>query len=197
MTTMDASFDPRAQLGRALDLVQRQIERLGPGDEGRRTPCAEFDVRTLLAHLVAVLRKLAVVRRGGDMTQVNDPATDLDGDEGEAFRAARAALEDVWRSDAALEPTYSVAWGTMTGRDLVDAYAHEFTVHAWDLAQVTGRADELDPALARAALDWYSRNVPAETRSDSGPFGPVVPVAEDADPYTRLAGFVGREVVRR
>lgn len=82
----------------------------------------------------------------------------------------------------------------MTGRELLNAYAHEFTVHAWDLARVTGRLHDLDPALAEAALDRYAHNVPAHSRSDDGAFSPIVEVAEHADAYTRLAGYLGRPV---
>ncbi|WP_147915837.1 TIGR03086 family metal-binding protein [Ruania zhangjianzhongii] len=193
MAVVDATVDPRPQLARALDQVEHQIAELRPHDFGRSTPCAEYDARTLLAHLVAVLRKLEVVRHGGDMTQVNDPATDLHGDEDAAFRHARTAFERAWEADSALGPDYTLAWGTMPGRALLDAYTHEFTVHAWDLSQVTGRGDDLDPVLAHAALDWFSRNVPAEDRSEDGPFAPVVAIANDAGPYARLAAFVGRQ----
>ena len=192
----DGAPDPRPQLAAALDQIKCQIDEISSADLGKPTPCAEFDVRTLLAHLVAVLRKLAVVRNDGVMADVPDPAVDVAGDETGAFRRARAELERLWASasDAELDVDRTLAWGTMTGRDVLDAYAHEFTVHAWDLSRVTGRGDALDPVLAESALDWYSRNVPADGRGAGGPFGPVVPVADDADPATRLAAFVGRAV---
>lgn len=195
MTATDPTHDPRPQLTLALDQVENQIRELRRGDMGRPTPCTEYDVRTLIGHLIAVLRKLEVVRHGGDMTQVKDPAHDLVGDEGDAFRLARSDFEQAWEAESSLGPVYTVAWGAMSGHELLDAYTHEFTVHAWDLAQATGRGAELDPALAEAAIGWYARNVPEEDRSeDGGPFGPAVPVADDAGPYTRLATFVGREV---
>jgi hypothetical protein len=82
----------------------------------------------------------------------------------------------------------------MTGREFLDAYAHEFTVHAWDLSRVTGLGNELDPLLAEAALDWYLLNVPADARPAGGPFAPAVTVDDDAGVYTRLAGFAGRQM---
>ena len=149
-------------------------------------------MRTLLAHLVAVLRKLVVVGNGGDMTTVTDPADDLDDDWRNAFRRARAELDVVWAPDSTLARNYALPWGTMTGHEFLDAYAHEFTVHAWDLSRVTNGRSQLDPALAVAALDWYSRNVPAEGRSEGGPFAPALPASDDADAYTKLAAYVGR-----
>jgi uncharacterized protein (TIGR03086 family) len=100
----------------------------------------------------------------------------------------------VWTPDSTLDTSYTVPWGTMTGREFLVAYAHEFTVHAWDLSRVTGRGSDLDPLLAEAALSWYSLNVPADARPAGGPFAPAVIVDCDADAYSRLAGFVGRHV---
>lgn len=186
--------DPRPQLQASLDQTQREVESIQPHQLGLSTPCAEFDVKTLLAHLVAVLRKLAVVGRGGDMTQVADPADDAVADWTAAFRRTRSDFDQVWAVDDKLAEDFRLAWGTMTGSALLDAYAHEFTVHAWDLAQVTGLQRELDPRLAEAALDWYTHNVGEPDRVEGGPFAPAVPVAAEADVYTRLAGYVGRRI---
>jgi uncharacterized protein (TIGR03086 family) len=191
---IDGTADPRPQLHAALDQTQRQVDAVQPHHLDRPTPCTEYDARLLLAHLVAVLRKLTIVRQGGDMTQVADPANDATADWAAAFRHARAELDQQWAAETTLSAGYTLAWGTMTGRELLDAYAHEFTVHAWDLARVTGCGEDLDPRLAEAALAWYSLNVPADNRAQPGPFAPAVPVAADADPYIRLAGFVGRPV---
>lgn len=192
MTERTTDFDPRPQMRSALDQTEQQVEALADDDLSRATPCAAYDVQTLIAHLVAVLRKLATVGRGGPMSAVSDPAVDLTGLLLEEFRRARTDLEDVWADDAALDRDHTLVWGVLTGRELLDAYAHEFTVHAWDLARATGREQDLDPVLAEAGLDWFARNVSPDDRSDDGPFGPVVEVSADADVHTRLAGFVGR-----
>lgn len=194
MPATDMTSDPRPGLAVSLDQVERQIEAMAPDDLSRATPCAEFDARTLIAHLVAVLRKLTVVRAGGEFAGVADPADDLPDDGRSALLHSRAALDRAWTPDAALEARYVLPYGTMTGRELLDAYTHEFTVHAWDLAQVTGREGDLDPALAEAAREWFVRNVPAGERGEGRPFAEPVDVADDAEPYTRLAACVGRSV---
>lgn len=192
MTTDDNRTDPRPPLSAALGQTQLQVGAIRSTDLDRPTPCAGYDVRTLLAHLVAVLRKLTVVRHGGDFAAVADPAVAL-GDDGPAASShARGDLERAWGPDPALAVSYALPYGTMTGRELIDAYSHEFTVHAGDLHRALGRDDDLDPRLAEAALDWYSRNVLADQHSEDGPFAPVVRVGEDAGPYTKLAAFVGR-----
>lgn len=188
-----AAPDPRPQLTAALDQIHAEIVDIDTADLHRPTPCAEYDVKTLLAHVVAVVRKLAVVGNGGVMAQVADPADDTE-DWAGTFGRARADLEQVWQTDSLLPESYTLPWGTMSGCDLLEAYAHEFTVHAWDLCRAADHRTELDPQLADAALDWYRRTIGTEDRSDDGPFAPVRPVADDADVYTRLAAFVGRPV---
>ncbi|MCT2582482.1 TIGR03086 family metal-binding protein [Actinophytocola gossypii] len=186
--------DPRPRLRAALDQTEHQINAVGHADLGLPTPCAEYDLRTLLAHLVAVLRKLTALGNGEGTADVPDPADDHTDDWGETFRGARAELEQVWTSDSALGKSYRLPWATLSGQELLAAYTHEFTVHSWDLARVTGRSADLDPVLAEVALDWFTHNLTAEDRGEGGQFGPVTPVADDADVYLRLAGFVGRPV---
>ena len=193
MTETTGRADPRPRLSRALDQTRHQVDALGRDDLGRPTPCTDYDVRTLLAHVIAVLRKLTVVGRGEDLGAVADPATDVTGEWGDEFRRTWDRFEQVWSDDSALDRSYAMPWASMSGRELLDAYAHEFTVRSWDLARVTGRVDDLDPGLAEAALSWFADNVPADSRDD-GHFGPVVEVPADADVYTRLAGYVGRPV---
>lgn len=194
MTEVDATPDPRPRLNAALDQTEHQISALRNADLDLPTPCAEYDLRTLLAHLVGVLRKLTSLGNGEGMTHVRDPADDHTDDWGGTFRSARADLEQVWTPDSALGESYALPWASLTGYELLEAYTHEFTVHAWDLSRVTDRGNELDPVLAEAALDWFTRNLTAEDRGEGGPFGPAVAVAADADVYLRLAAHVGRPV---
>ncbi|MDN5725208.1 MAG: TIGR03086 family metal-binding protein [Propionibacteriales bacterium] len=194
MASSTTPNDPRPLLEASLDQYEALVDVLNDTDLSQSTPCGQYDVQAVLAHVIAVLRKLITVGRGGDMTTVTDPADDVVGLSLRELRQTRADLRSTWALPDLLERECTVAWGTMTGRELLDAYTHEFTVHAWDLASTTGRVADLDPQLSEAALDWFTANVPADQRSDDGPFGPVVAVDETCDIHTRLAGFVGRQV---
>ncbi len=68
----------------------------------------------------------------------------------------------------------------------------ETAIHAWDLAEATGQTAHLDPAIAEAALVQLRERLTPEARANSTAFGPEIPVADDAPPYLRLAGFLGR-----
>lgn len=166
---------------------------MSPGELGKRTPCADYDVRALLGHVVSVLHKLERAGSGGDARGVPDVAEGI-ADDGwaRAFAEARGEAERVWAGDGQLDRMVELPWATLRGRDALEAYTHEFTAHSWDLAHATGRLAELDPDLGARALEGFSKFAPPEERSEQGPFSPVVPVADDADVYTRLAAYLGR-----
>jgi hypothetical protein len=53
--------------------------------------------------------------------------------------------------------------------------------------------DLLDDTLATHCLPLVRQFIPAEPRGEHVPFGPVVPVAEDASPYDQLVAWQGRK----
>ena len=193
MTTQPV-HDPHPIFQRALDQAGQQVAAVRPGELRNSTPCADYDVRALLGHVVAVLHKVARVGAGGDARDVPDP---IDGvaDDGwaSAFSQARGEVERVWADDAMLDRVVTLPWATLPGRVALDAYTHELTAHSWDLAYATERLSELDPDLAVRALDAFPTFAPPEERSGQGPFGPVVPVPDNADVYTQLATYLGRQ----
>jgi len=64
-------------------------------------------------------------------------------------------------------------------------------MHTWDLARATGQDDRLDPARCAELLAGME---PIEgLMRDSGQYGPRVDVPPDADPQTRMLGFIGRD----
>ncbi|MDN5855454.1 MAG: TIGR03086 family metal-binding protein [Actinomycetia bacterium] len=191
--TAQTVHDPRPSFTRALDQAEQQAANVRPDELDNRTPCSDFDVRALLGHIVGVLTKLARVGAGEDASEVPDVIDGIDdGAWPVAFRRARGEVDRVWADDALLEQAVTLPWATLPGRVALDAYTHEFTVHGWDLAHATGRLDQLDPSLALEALVAFSEFAPPDTRSEHGPFGPVISISDDAEVYSRLAAYVGR-----
>jgi uncharacterized protein (TIGR03086 family) len=189
--------DPRPLLTRALDQAGDLVTGTAPDALDRSTPCHGWDVRTLLAHLVGVERRIAHVGAGGLFSDVSSLPDVADGDHAAELRAARADVDRVWGLDGAddsvLDRELTVPWGTMAGRFVGFGYVQELTVHAWDLAAATGRTDALDDDLAAAIEETSHRMVPAEPRGGPIPFGPPVPVVEDAGASTRLVAWLGRD----
>ncbi len=186
--------DPRPVLDAAVGQAAARIAELGPDDLARPTPCPEFDVATLVGHLIAVHRRLAHVATGGRASDVPSLVDDIPPAElGRVFTAERAALATVLADDAVLDRTFLVPWGEAPGRAALFAYVQEYAVHAWDLAAATGTTAALDPAAAETALALAVQFLPAEPRGGPIPFGPAVDVPADAGTYERLVGWLGRD----
>src|SRR3954447_25791954 len=201
--TSAPAADPRDALFHAVDQAVAVVGLVRPADLPSRTPCAEYDVRQLTGHVVAVLRRIAYVAGGGDAYDVPpivlDPgggarAGALGADAWAAAAAANAAdLRAAWSDDAVLDRVLRLPWGEVPGRGAALAYVQELTTHAWDLAAALGRPDVLDPGLAELALVAAHRYLPAQPRGGPIPFEAPVEVAADAPPYDRLVAWLGRD----
>src|SRR6478609_5620880 len=64
--------DPRARLARAEDTARSVVAGIGADERDHATPCAGYDVRGLVSHLVAVLERIAVIGRDEDVFAVPD-----------------------------------------------------------------------------------------------------------------------------
>ena len=186
--------DPRPDFFAAADQAVRLIDGLAPADLDRPTPCDDYDVRTLVAHLLTVFRRITHVATGGGWTEGPQVITGVP-DESLATVAAadRDRLVQVWSDDTVLERILSLPPGVQVpGRIGAFRYTQELVTHAWDLAAAVGRVDQLDPALAEPVIIGAQQFVPRDAR-EGFPFGAVVDVADDAGPYERLVGWLGRD----
>ena len=194
MTNTQNIPDPRPVHARALAQTESIVAAVGQDQLGLPTPCSEYDVRTLLSHMVGGQNRIATVGEGGDGLAV-PPFADGVPDDGwlDAFRAAAARAASAWSDDAKLDALVEVPWGKIPGRFAIAGYVQEILTHGWDLARATGQPTERDPELALFALTGAKRILPPETRGDDIPFGPVVPVPPETAPYAQLAAWLGRQ----
>lgn len=174
---MTGTPDPRDMYARALDQTQTIIEKIEPAQLDDPTPCADFDVRALLSHMVGGLNRAATIGEGGDGLAVSVRADGVP-DDGwpDAFRRAGARVRAAWADDAKLDTPVRVPWGQVPGRGALTGYVQEVLTHGWDLAKATGQPTERDPELAFFALAGARRVLPPEPRGGDIPFAPVVPV---------------------
>ncbi|MBV9291030.1 MAG: TIGR03086 family protein [Frankiales bacterium] len=164
-----------------------------PADRwGAPTPCADWDVRALVNHLVYEARWAVPLLEGATIADVGDRFDgDLLGDDpvgsyDDALAAASAAVS----SPGALDRTVHLSYGETPATGYLAQLTGDFVVHAWDLARGIGADDELDADLV-AWVDAETRPN-AEMLAQSGLFDPPVDVAPDADPQTRMLALFGR-----
>lgn len=186
--------DPRPLFFRAADQVQRAVSGVRATQLAQPTPCAEFDVRALLGHLLSVFRRVGWVAGGGDGSEVPHVTTGIgDDDWPGAFLEARARLEQNLADDAVLDTMLTFPFGTMPGAAALRMFTGELAMHGWDLVTATGQSMPLDPDLGMFAFAAAREGIPAEPRGGDMPFAPVVSVSDDADVYDQLAGWLGRD----
>ncbi|MFF1743425.1 TIGR03086 family metal-binding protein [Streptomyces mirabilis] len=188
------NIDPRPLYTRATEQIAALVATVRPEQLAGPTPCAEFDVRTLLSHIAGGTRRIAVVGAGGDGMAVRPFLDGVEDDRWSvAYDEVRTEVQKSWADDARLDALVTVPWGEAPGRIALSGYVMEAVTHTWDLSESLGRPLALDPELAEFALGIARRVLPDERRDDEElPFDSAVPAPEGADAYGRLAAYLGR-----
>lgn len=162
--------DPRPAFRAATAWVVELLDGVSDDQLDSPTPCDEFDVRTLSAHLVAVAERAAALAEGVDIRTMASIAEQFDA---RTYAAFIDQALDSWSDDAKLSAMVQVPWGEVPGAGALWGYVSETLVHGWDLAVSTGRPPEADAELAETTLGVARQFIPAAIRTDPGvPFGP-------------------------
>ncbi len=163
---------------RSLAEVDALVGAVTPAQLGDPTPCAEWDVRALLNHLILVNPLYAAMAEG----QALSPAdTDFVGDHHvEAFRRSGRAARAAFSRLGMQEQGYRFPWGEWPGAKIVEHVTNELHIHGWHLA-------EWSLGSWRA---WFGDR----PRGASGLFDLEQPVPEGAGAADRLAAFLGRRL---
>jgi uncharacterized protein (TIGR03086 family) len=192
VVAMTTNTDPRPHYRTALTWVRALADAVPADRMADPTPCAEWDVRGMLGHLVATVDRARVIGEGGDPGSMPRVVVGVP-DDGwpDALAAAEDKMAAAWADDAVLDAAVTVPWGRVPGRAAVWGYIREALVHGWDLAVATGLDPEADRATAEAALAETQRVMPAEPRGGPIPFAAPVAPRPGAGPTERLANWCG------
>jgi uncharacterized protein (TIGR03086 family) len=157
----------------------------------RSTPCAGWDLRTLLRHLTDSLDALAealgtgIVSRGVAKAAVRDQDLVPGLSEGAGTLLCACAVAGTGdRRVAVGDRELTTSLVTMTG-------AIEIAVHGWDISVACAGHGTIPAGLARDLLPIAPLLVTPATRA--GRFADPVPVPALAAPGDRLVAFLGRQ----
>jgi uncharacterized protein (TIGR03086 family) len=175
-------MDPVVLFERAATDAAAMVEKVQPEQRDAPTPCSEWDVDTLVAHMA-----------GGTTYLTAALGLDEEGDSGDRDnRAAVAHCVDALRAPGALERRcMSPAGFEWSVAEATAGTAMDQLVHTWDLAVAIDADRQLDPELVDAIVAMFLPQMP-EIGREAGIVGPEVPVADDASPQDRLLGAMGR-----
>lgn len=178
---------------RTLVWTGQRVAGIHAEDLAAPTPCRAWDVRALLAHMVAGIWYFKAMASGERVEDLMRGLTDLVGDDpfSSYDRAARAGLE-AWRQPGVLEREYQMPLGPQRGRDALAVHQADLLVHGWDLAEATHQDATIDAELATFALDTERAFIRDEMRGEGRAYADPLPDDPGADPPARLLAFVGR-----
>ena len=161
----------------------------GATDWDAPAPVAGWTARDVVRHLVEWFP--AFLASGSDVVLPAGPS--VDDDPVGAWRvqadAVQALLDDPATAGRVLSNPHT---GDVPLPEAVDRfYTSDVFMHTWDLARATGQDDVLD---AGSCAELLAGMEPVEDLiRGSGQYGARVEVPADADPQTRMLGFIGRD----
>ncbi|MSW37897.1 MAG: TIGR03086 family protein [Actinobacteria bacterium] len=139
---------------RATDAFGRRVALITGEQWGGSTPCTEWSVRDLVAHVLYEQLWIPPLVNGYTIFDVGDR---LDGDQlgGDALGAWRRAQADVVKTiaiDGALERIVNLSSGARSAADYLAEVTVDTLIHTWDLARAIGDDERLDDRLVRETL---------------------------------------------
>ncbi|WP_069169533.1 TIGR03086 family metal-binding protein [Streptomyces griseus] len=178
-----------------LEPAAREMGALAAAVDDRRltgpTPCPDYAVRDLLAHIVGLTAAFgdAARKRFGPATDTS-PASGLPplpDDWREALPPLLDELVAAWRSPGAQEGMTRAGGVDLPGQVAAMVALNELVVHGWDLARATGQPFRADEASLRSSQALLT---PAD--GDGPLFGTPVPVPPGAPLLDQVIGLSGR-----
>jgi uncharacterized protein (TIGR03086 family) len=180
-----ADLNPLTSANATLAVLQHVLRGIGQDDLARSTPCTEFTVGQLEAHLMGSLSSLA-----GLAGSTLAPAT-AGSLEARIADAAAQAVE-TW-TQRGLEGTVQAGPQELPARMAVSILSVEFLVHAWDFATAMGQKVTVSDEVATYVLSLAAQIITPELRKNAG-FDPAIPISDDAPALNRLVAFSGRTI---
>jgi uncharacterized protein (TIGR03086 family) len=182
-------------IDRAAAPALEVVRALGPDQLAARTPCAGYDVRQLVHHLLFWGPSLEAAARKESVPPPAAAEDDLDLTDGDWAAALESHIDRT--VTAWSEPDAWTGLTRMGGPNELPApmvgvmVTGEFVVHGWDLGRAVGQRPEWDEELVSFLVRETAEI--AEMGRRMGIYGPEVAVADGASALDRLLGLTGRD----
>lgn len=181
---------------RALDGATAVVRRVRPDDLSRPSPCAGWDLRALLEHMIGQNHGFADAVEGAAAAAAFAPRAFADTDVADAWEVSAERVASAFGSAprerevllVEISPEQPFPVVTALGFHLLDT-----VVHTWDVATALGFGFRPDDELA-ALVDAQAAAVPAGPAREApgAAFAPPVAGASTADPWTHALALLGR-----
>jgi uncharacterized protein (TIGR03086 family) len=177
---------------RACDHFNETAHAIKPGDWGRETPCADWDVRALVDHIVVEQLWAPPLLDGLTIAEVGDrfDGDALGDDPVRSWDAAIRDARDAFSANPSLDQTVHLSFGDVPAEEYAWQMTMDLLIHGWDLARGIGADESMDDELVR---EIHDKMLPMmDDLAASGMFGPPVEADDAASPSVRLLALFGR-----
>jgi uncharacterized protein (TIGR03086 family) len=182
-----------ALLASAISYALGACAQVAPAELALPTPCADWDLEALLAHLAASMADLESALRTGHLDPDPNPrdqplAPGPDDEPVEVLRDQASNLLFACYTHHGQDRFVLVGGLPLPAGIVACTGAVEIAVHGWDVSAARGRGNPIPPAVALQML----RLSPLLVTGREGLFGAPVPVPAQASPGDRLVAYLGR-----
>ncbi len=136
------------------------LDGLSPERWAGPTPCADWDVRALLNHIVYEDLWTVPLMEGATIAEVGDRYEgDLLGDD--PLAAAHAACDmavTATASGVVAGQIVHLSFGDVPAEEYAHQLAADHMIHGWDLAVATGGDTSMDREMVEALATWFAAN---------------------------------------
>ncbi len=184
-------MDVETMYRRSIDGWTGRVAEVGPDQWAAVTPCDDWDVRTLVNHVVGEDLWTEPLVRGATIAEVgNRFEGDLLGDDpvGAATTAAARATEAVGERLPG-RPKVHLSYGDEDLEEYIAQLTADHLIHGWDLAAAIGGDTDLDEDLVAAVAEWYAER--EDIYRSAGMVAERLP--GQGDPQSELLGRFGRD----
>jgi uncharacterized protein (TIGR03086 family) len=165
----------------ALDWVTALMTATDVRQLDARTPCADFDVRVLLGHLIGTAHRGLATARGITTRGIPHVITNVpDGELASTYATVAASIREAWSRLAGTE-SVTAPWGTCTVLEAARGFTVETVTHGWDLAIATGQPADAPDGIAGRCLAFAAAIIPDRLRGvvyDAPVVGEVISATE-------------------
>ena len=171
----------------------RVVGNVNAGELDSKTPCTDWDLRTLLNHTILWTAYSAEQRAYGQSVAEDLMSKDFTAEPGfaEDYQAQAARAVAAWSDPAAWHRELGVMGNNTPAADIAAMLLAETVLHGWDIASATGQDYRCAAELAEALRNTVEAN--GEMFRQYQGFAEIVPVPDDAGAFDRALGLSGRD----
>lgn len=193
-------MEPTEQLSVILPTIIDIVDRIEADRLGDPTPCANFDVRGVLDHMIGLGSTFVPAFLGETAADApsassasSTPSTPSGQVPAAEFRAVMTSLLASVHAPGAMDRMIDAPFGTVPGSVFARFVAFDGLIHGWDLAIATGQPYSV-PDEVVADVSAFAREAVGPDMRDGDTFAAETIAPDGATALVELVAFSGRTV---